>query len=79
MSSKEESDIIISSNKKLKTTIKIPVEKKAYLNLYCFKLSYGIIYTYMFIGASMAIKMDLNLNFLYYIFCNTFSYEQIIY
>ena len=73
MSSKEESDIIISSNKKLKTTIKIPVEKKAYLNLYCFKLSYGIIYTYMFIGASMAINIVNRVIFLQYKFKFNFT------
>ena len=73
MSSKEESDIIISSNKKLKTTIKIPVEKKTYLNLYCFKLSYGIIYTYMFIGASMAINIVNRVIFIQYKFKFNFT------
>jgi drug/metabolite transporter (DMT)-like permease len=73
MSSKEESDIIISSNKKLKITIKIPVEKKTYLNLYCFKLSYGIIYTYMFIGASMAINIVNRVIFLQYKFKFNFT------
>ena len=73
MSSKEESDIIISSNKKLSTTNKIQVEKKAYLNLYCFKLSYGIIYTYMFIGASMAINIVNRVIFLQYKFKFNFT------
>ena len=73
MSSKEESDIIIQSNKKLNTTIKIPVEKKAYLNLYCFRLSYGIIYTYMFIGASMAINIVNRVIFLQYKFKFNFT------
>jgi drug/metabolite transporter (DMT)-like permease len=73
MSFKEESDIIIASNKKLSTTIKIPVEKKAYLNLYCFKLSYGIIYTYMFIGASMAINIVNRVIFLQYKFKFNFT------
>ena len=73
MSFKEETDIIIASNKKLSTTIKIPVEKKAYLNLYCFKLSYGIIYTYMFIGASMAINIVNRVIFLQYKFKFNFT------
>ena len=73
MSSKEESDIIISSNKKLSTTNKIQAEKKAYLNLYCFKLSYGIIYTYMFIGASMAINIVNRVIFLQYKFKFNFT------
>ena len=73
MSSKEESDKIISSNKKLSTTNKIQVEKKAYLNLYCFKLSYGIIYTYMFIGASMAINIVNRVIFLQYKFKFNFT------
>ena len=60
-------------------------EKKDYLNLYCFKLSYGIIYTYLFIGASMSInivnrviflKFDFKFNFslmlLHQIFCILF-------
>ncbi len=73
MSSKEESDIIIHSKKKLSTNIRMPVEKKAYLNLYCFRLSYGIIYTYMFIGASMAINIVNRVIFLQYKFKFNFT------
>ena len=86
MSSKEESDIIIQSNKKLSIPFSRETkEKKAYLNLYCFRLSYNIIYTYMFIGASMAInivnrviflqykfKFNFTLMFLHQIFCIIF-------
>ena len=69
MSSKEESDIIIHSNKKVnETQFRHQPEKKTYLNLYCFKLSYGIIYTYMFIGASMAINIVNRVIFLQYKF-----------
>ena len=74
MSSKEESDIIIQSNKQLKTQIaRNCPEKKAYLNLYCFRLSYGIIYTYMFIGASMAINIVNRVIFLQYKFKFNFT------
>lgn len=74
MSSKEESDIIIQSNKQLKTQIaRNSPEKKAYLNLYCFRLSYGIIYTYMFIGASMAINIVNRVIFLQYKFKFNFT------
>jgi len=86
MSAKEETDIIIQSNKKLNTPLARNIqEKKSYLNLYCFKLSYGIIYTYMFIGSSMAInivnrviflqykfKFNFTLIFLHQIFCILF-------
>ena len=86
MSTKEETDIIIQSNKKKSIPLaRIPKEKKSYLNLYCFKLSYGIIYTYMFIGSSMAInivnrviflqykfKFNFTLIFLHQIFCILF-------
>ena len=68
MSSKDESDIIITSTKDLNLTIQPVQEKKSYLNLYCFKLSYGIIYTYMFIGASMAINIVNRVIFLQYKF-----------
>ena len=74
---KEESDIIIQSNKKLdkvkNQTIRTSQEKKSYLNLYCFKLSYGIIYTYMFIGASMAINIVNRVIFLQYKFKFNFT------
>ena len=74
MSSKEELDIIIQSNKKLTNkAVRIVPEKKAYLNLYCFKLSYGIIYTYMFIGASMAINIVNRIIFLQYKFKFNFT------
>ena len=74
MSSKEESDIIIQSNKILTTaSIRTTQEKKAYLNLYCFRLSYGIIYTYMFIGASMAINIVNRVIFLQYKFKFNFT------
>ena len=74
MSSKEESDTIIHNNK-ISTieNIKITKEKKAYLNLYCFRLSYGIIYTYMFIGASMAINIVNRVIFLQYKFKFNFT------
>ena len=86
MSAKEETDIIIQSNKKFSTPLARNIqEKKSYLNLYCFKLSYGIIYTYMFIGSSMAInivnrviflqykfKFNFTLIFLHQIFCILF-------
>ena len=73
MSSKEESDIIITSTKELGHTIHPTQEKKSYLNLYCFKLSYGIIYTYMFIGASMAINIVNRVIFLQYKFKFNFT------
>ena len=74
MSLKDESDIIIQTNKKLSNSIiRIPQEKKAYLNLYYFKLSYGIIYTYMFIGASMAINIVNRIIFLQYKFKFNFT------
>ena len=74
MSLKEESDIIIQSNKRLNHPItRTTQEKKAYLNLYCFKLSYGIIYTYMFIGASMAINIVNRVIFLQYKFKFNFT------
>ena len=81
---KEEIDnIIINSSNKLK----IQQEKKTYLNLYFCRISYGIIYTYMFIGASMAInivnrviflkykfKFNITFIFLQQIFCLIFFY-----
>jgi len=73
MSSKEESDIIITSTKELGLAIQPKQEKKSYLNLYCFKLSYGIIYTYMFIGASMAINIVNRVIFLQYKFKFNFT------
>ena len=73
MSSKDESDIIITSTKDLNLTIQPVQEKKSYLNLYCFKLSYGIIYTYMFIGASMAINIVNRVIFLQYKFKFNFT------
>lgn len=73
MSSKEESDIIITSTKDLGHTLHPIQEKKSYLNLYCFKLSYGIIYTYMFIGASMAINIVNRVIFLQYKFKFNFT------
>lgn len=73
MSSKEESDIIITSTKDLEHTLHPIQEKKSYLNLYCFKLSYGIIYTYMFIGASMAINIVNRVIFLQYKFKFNFT------
>ena len=74
MSIKEETDdIIIHPSKKLSNTYKIQQEKKSYLNLYCFRLSYGIIYTYMFIGASMAINIVNRVIFLQYKFKFNFT------
>lgn len=73
MSSKEESDIIITSTKDLGHTLHPIQEKKSYLNLYCFRLSYGIIYTYMFIGASMAINIVNRVIFLQYKFKFNFT------
>ena len=73
MSSKEESDIIITSTKDLGHSLHPIQEKKSYLNLYCFKLSYGIIYTYMFIGASMAINIVNRVIFLQYKFKFNFT------
>lgn len=85
MVSKEESDSIIHNKKKLTISAVSNQEKKVYLHLYCIKLSYGIIYTYLFIGASMAInlvnrviflqykfKFNLVLMFLHQIFCIIF-------
>ena len=83
---KEEIDnIIINSSKQLGMSMKIKPEKKIYLNLYFCRVSYGIIYTYMFIGASMAInivnrviflqykfKFNFTLIFLHQIFCICF-------
>ena len=74
MSTKEETDdIIIHNSKVLSNTYKIQQEKKSYLNLYCFRLSYGIIYTYMFIGASMAINIVNRVIFLQYKFKFNFT------
>ena len=74
MSAKEETDdIIIHNSKILSNTYKIQQEKKSYLNLYCFRLSYGIIYTYMFIGASMAINIVNRVIFLQYKFKFNFT------
>ena len=74
MSAKEETDdIIIHNSKVLSNTYKIQQEKKSYLNLYCFRLSYGIIYTYMFIGASMAINIVNRVIFLQYKFKFNFT------
>ena len=71
---KEEIDnIIINSSKSLGKNMKIQPEKKAYLNLYFFRLSYGIIYTYMFIGASMAINIVNRVIFLQYKFKFNFT------
>ena len=62
----------------ISTTIeKVQTEKKAYLDLYCFKLSYGIIYTYMFIGSSMAINIVNRVIFLQYKF--KFNYTLILF
>ena len=66
MSSKEESENIILNTKKLKDTA--PQEEKIYLNLYYFKLSYGILYTYLFIAASMIINIVNRVIFLQYKF-----------
>ena len=58
MLSREQSDNIIKNNKKINIhSVHTNQEKKDYLNLYCFKISYGIIYTYLFIGASMSINI----------------------
>lgn len=74
MSTREETDdIIIHNSKVLSNTYKIQQEKKSYLNLYCFRLSYGIIYTYMFIGASMAINIVNRVIFLQYKFKFNFT------
>ena len=71
---KDEIDnIIINSSKSLGKNMKIQPEKKAYLNLYFFRLSYGIIYTYMFIGASMAINIVNRVIFLQYKFKFNFT------
>ena len=71
---KEEIDnIIINSSKSPGKNMKIQPEKKAYLNLYFFRLSYGIIYTYMFIGASMAINIVNRVIFLQYKFKFNFT------
>ena len=74
MSTREETDdIIIHNSKVLSNTYKIQQAKKSYLNLYCFRLSYGIIYTYMFIGASMAINIVNRVIFLQYKFKFNFT------
>ena len=83
MSLKEESENIMSNTKKYKEHAS--QGKKKYLNLYYFKLSYGIIYTYLFIGSSMIInivnrviflqykfKFNILLIFLHQIFCIIF-------
>ena len=71
---KEEKDnIILNSSKQLGTTLKIQQEKKSYLNLYFCRISYGIIYTYMFIGASMAINIVNRVIFLQYKFKFNFT------
>ena len=69
----EKDNIIVNSSNQLGTTLKIQPEKKAYLNLYFFRLSYGIIYTYMFIGASMAINIVNRVIFLQYKFKFNFT------
>ena len=66
MSSKEESEKIISNTKRYKE--QASKEEKIYLNLYYFKLSYGIIYTYLFIGSSMIINIVNRVIFLQYNF-----------
>ena len=74
MSTREETDdIIIHNSKVLSNTYKMQQEKKSYLNLYCCQLSYGIIYTYMFIGASMAINIVNRVIFLQYKFKFNFT------
>ena len=71
---KEEVDnIIINSSKQLGMSMKIKQEKKTYLNLYFCRVSYGIIYTYMFIGASMAINIVNRVIFLQYKFKFNFT------
>ena len=71
---KEEIDnIIIGSSNKLDKALKIQQEKKTYLNLYFCRISYGIIYTYMFIGASMAINIVNRVIFLQYKFKFNFT------
>jgi len=72
---KEENDNIIinSSNQLSDIPMKIQQEKKTYLNLYFCRISYGIIYTYMFIGASMAINIVNRVIFLQYKFKFNFT------
>ena len=69
----EKDNIILNSSKQLGTTLKIQQEKKSYLNLYFCRISYGIIYTYMFIGASMAINIVNRVIFLQYKFKLNFT------
>ena len=69
----EKDNIILNSSKQLGTTLKIQQEKKSYLNLYFCRISYGIIYTYMFIGASMAINIVNRVIFLQYKFKFNFT------
>ena len=74
LATKEEVDnIIINSSKQLGMSMKIKQEKKTYLNLYFCRVSYGIIYTYMFIGASMAINIVNRVIFLQYKFKFNFT------
>ena len=65
--------IVTSSNHLDNISMKIQPEKKTYLNLYFCRISYGIIYTYMFIGASMAINIVNRVIFLQYNFKFNFT------
>ena len=65
--------MIINSSHNLENALKIQQEKKTYLNLYFCRISYGIIYTYMFIGASMAINIVNRVIFLQYKFKFNFT------
>ena len=65
--------IVTSSNHLDNISMKIQPEKKTYLNLYFCRISYGIIYTYMFIGASMAINIVNRVIFLQYKFKFNFT------
>ena len=73
ISKEENGNMIINSSHNLENALKIQQEKKTYLNLYFCRISYGIIYTYMFIGASMAINIVNRVIFLQYKFKFNFT------
>ena len=74
LSKEENYNIIVASSNQLENiSKKIQPEKKTYLNLYFCRISYGIIYTYMFIGASMAINIVNRVIFLQYKFKFNFT------
>ena len=66
-------NMIVNSSRNIENAFKIQQEKKTYLNLYFCRISYGIIYTYMFIGASMAINIVNRVIFLQYKFKFNFT------